>query len=274
MELKPVMQVKQPNYPQKGQIDDKALIQRVPLRWSRGAAKIALSALAAVSLAGCRFDGQRGSDTNVFTGFFNALFPTPTPYEHLLAGDIMPYPVSVAPLFLHGEGRGVYDDNAETQPAFLTEEDALNIINKVASEYGLEFSAENTPVYTGVRQPQTNTSGEVQNSAEQSYISFSPDFADSRVVIEFVSVEDVKTWRQNTPDGTAEVYDVLDAAAQLSEALDFAWPYDNGDYTIGVLYDPCAFLEGSDGQMRSISEYLLEKQARDFFEWLRQQGII
>jgi hypothetical protein len=64
----------------------------------------------------------------------------------------------------------------------------------------------------------------------------------------------------------------LGAAEQLSEALEQAdVPY--GYYSAAVLYDPCESAK-TETESRSLSKQQLKAQAKDFFEWLKNQGVI
>jgi hypothetical protein len=98
------------------------------------------------------------------------------------------------------------------------------------------------------------------------------DFYDSSygIAIEFVSTEDVTAWNKGEQTVSAGEYDTLNAAEQLSEALEEA--YCGGNYTAAVLYDPCAISDESDAKPISVEQ--LKAQADDFFKWLKTQGII
>jgi hypothetical protein len=107
------------------------------------------------------------------------------------------------------------------------------------------------------------------------YISLRPDFIDAKhgLAIEFVSVEDVKGWyKEGNMMSSVEQYDTKGAAAQLSDALDDA--YSDTYVTAAVLYDPCELSETSEAQSRFMSVQQLKRQAKDFFDWLKSQGII
>jgi hypothetical protein len=165
----------------------------------------------------------------------------------------------------------------------------LTVINEVAKEYGLEFSDQGKAEFSTVLRPVTHFATPDANAPGGTappdvFITLKTDFSDSRhgVAIEFISVEDVKSWCKDS-SGIMDEYDTKDAAAQLSEALENARPKEV--YTAGVFYDPCESYEPEDlsvkvdwdevdAKSREMSGEQLKKQARDFFEWLKAQGVI
>ncbi len=295
MEIKPVKEYKTPDYPKKEQLQVKMLLQTVPKRWGSSAAKIALSALAAMSLTACEDYPLAGvpapppikTDSGHLAG-------VPTPFEHILDGDIAVHSVTVAPLFEHGEGRGAYGCVMIAPPVFLSEAEALEVINEVAKKYGLNFGDENTPSFNNVLQPAIRLDSGAYG--EQGLIELVADYADAEhgIAIEFVSEEDVRNWKneqlRKTPEPHMEMsageYDIRNAADQLSEALEYT---DASDAVVaGVLYDPCSLsdeakesvpitnenVEDYKQKTRALSIEQLKLQVRDFFEWLKSQGII
>lgn len=274
MEIKPVNGIEKPKYPQKQQIDIEEIKRAIPKRWRASpAAKIALGTLAAVTLAGCTPPYvPTGSPAPAQITTEQTVTPGETYYQ--TAGVPMAPAVNVAPLFIHGEGRGAYGCVMVAPPVFLSEEDALAVINEAAQSYGLKFSAEGSPEFTNVPQPVTNIYEPEDKAPSDKTMTFKADFTDSEhgVIIEFITTDDVKQWHKDTGYGVSmESYDTKDTAEQLSEGLEQAI-VSGGYYSAAVLYDPCEFSEDTD--VKPLSEEQLKKQAIDFFEWLKNQGII
>ncbi len=281
MEVKPLMYIKKPKYPLKEELNEEELKQRIPKRWMVSpAAKIAFGTLAAVTLTGCTYGGAPSVAYNVS--------------ETSIISDTYPAMINIAPLFEHGEGRGSYGCMMIAPPVFLSEEEALVVINEVAKEYGIEFSAEGSPEFTNVLQPAVNIYSPEDQALSNKTMSFEADFADSGrgVLIEFVSVEDVKKWHQDKGYASSvENYNTKNAADQLSDSLESAAVF---GYTTGILYDPCerckpeefsndeewnqeereAAWNKAEAKAREMSEEQLKAQAKDFFEWLKTQGVI
>lgn len=305
MEIKPVRSAQAPNYPVKEEVPAGALTARPPQRWAgNAAARIALGTLAAMSLAGCAPEpplaGVPLPPEMTTEGTAACVSPTPgLTYEptagvpeppqtpvitYMPEGDVLPPSLNIAPLFLHGEGTGAFGCVMIAPPAFLSEEEALSVINAAAADYGLKFTQSDTPSFSNVLQPATKMYSTDEPRPTDVYITLSPDFVDAAhsVSIEYVSTADVSEWNYAEENISAGTYATADAAAQLSEALEDAAPNEYG-YNVGVLYDPCADAgseEPDDMSSRpseesaALAREQLKAQAKDFFEWLKKQGVI
>ena len=305
MEIKPVPGANAPKYPVKEEISADTLKTQPPQRWAGNkAAKIALGTIAAMSLAGCAPEpplagvplppemSTEGTAASVSATPELTYEPTagvPEPPQtpvitYMPDGDVLPPSISIAPLFLHGEGTGAFGCVMIAPPAFLSEEEALSVINAAAAEYGLKFTQGDTPTLSNVLQPATKMYNSDVPKPPDEYITLSPDFADAAhgVFIEYVSTADVGEWNYTEETISAGTYATADAAAQLSEALEGAVP-DNYGYNVGVLYDPCASVGKQEPEDLSsqpseksaaLAREQLKAQAKDFFEWLKSQGVI
>lgn len=293
MELKPVKEKQTPKYPLKENVPAQTLKELPPQRWTKNAAaKVALGTLAVMSLAGCTpyagvplppemaTEETASMDTAQPTVTYEQTAGVPAPgetpvVETVTVGEPAMPTVSVAPLFVHGDGMGAFGCVMVAPPVFLTEDEALAVINDVAKDYGLAFTAEDSLEFTNVLQPSVNIMEPENTSPPDTITTLRPDFMDAahNVAIEFVSVEDVKGWtKEGSAVSSVEQYDTKDAAAQLSDALDDA--ASSSDVTAGVLYDPCEFSEDSQAKTRALSVEQLKNQAKDFFDWLKAQGVI
>lgn len=288
MEIKPVKNTDTPKYPLKDEVREDILKKSVPKRWAGSpAAKIALGTLAAVSLAGCTLPtgGAPMTASATYEGSYLTNTPANTPDTSVYGGVPMPAKINVAPLFAHGEGRGAYGCDMVMSPAYISELEALTIINEIAKEYGLEFTNKDTTKFSNVLRPVTEIAPPMPDNTVPDvdvFITLKSDFFDSQhgVAIEYITADDVKAWSAGTTQALIETYDVKDAAAQMSESLEDAKPVD-GCYTAGVLYDPCELIEPekitveeAEAQSKVKAEEELKAQATDFFNWLKTQGII
>lgn len=289
MDIKPVKGIEKPNYPLKDEVKAQTLKEYVPKRWTGSpAAKVALGALAAMSLAGYT-PSAAGESKYIFPMNTSQVSsqqtvgvsePPQTPtVEYIPEGSVAPAVLNVAPLFTHGDGRGSFGCVMVAPPVFLSEVDALSVINEAAKEYGLTFSSKDVPEFSNVRLPVTDLTPEsidrITGQPEAGeLVSLKADFADSGhgIAIEFISVEDVKKWSSGPSGSTVEEYDTKGAAEQLSESLEDAFSK-RVNYTTGVFYDPCEFSKERT-QAWELSAADLKAQATDFFNWLRQQGVI
>ena len=284
MDLKPVKDVQLPQYPRKEEVSPDRIRVCIPLRWAKSpAVKVALGALAAMTLTGCVPIRTAGVPIAPETATEETATGT---VDNIAMGEPMVCTIRVAPLFVHGDGLGAFGCVMVAPPAFLSEDEALAVINNVAEEYGLTFTAQGAPELENVLQPVTNIYGSDDTSEPHEREPLALDFADEThgVAIEFVSVEDVRAWHEETGVGVSvETYATQDAAAQLSEGLEDATDTSFSGLTVGVLYDPCETAEeatdqedweASEEEARARSAEQLSEQVRDFCEWLRAQGII
>jgi hypothetical protein len=284
MEIKPVLSAQPPAYPRREDVGAEQIKSSLPQRWVMSrAARVALGALAAMSLTGCAQIKDAATASPLAS---DTSFVTESPTDgQLYAGVPMLSAVRVAPLFEHGEGLGAFGCVMVSPPAFLSEDEALAVINNVAKGYGLKFSAPGTPAFGSVQQPVTNIYEPDKKEASDTLMTLTPDFADAEhgVVLEFISTQDVIRWHRETDYAiSVESYDARDAAEQLSEALESAEPQPYQSVTVGVLYDPCEVAEDTEGEdweaaeekSRALSIEQLSAQVRDFCEWLKAQGII
>lgn len=301
MEIKPVKKMEKPKYPVKEDVTINELKASVPKRWASGtAAKVALGTLAAMSLAGCTppiettgaptppaaqteetaslTQDPRPTITFMETAGVPAAIPTPVIEDMPMGEPAMPM-VSIAPLFIHGAGRGAFGCDMVTPPAFMSEDEALDVINEAAKEYGLNFSDQDSPIFLNVTQPVTNLYDSDEKQSSDRTMELNTDYADKQygIAIEFVSIDDVKKWhREGEFVSSVEEYDAKDAADQLKQGLQNATNMEFIDYTAGVMYDPCSHAEGvqTEESLRALSVSDLKAQVKDFFEWLKSEGII
>lgn len=297
MEIKPVKEAKTPGYPVKENVTEEQIKRQIPKRWTDNkAAKLALGALAAMTLTGCDVAPPLAGvpmppETSI---------PTESPVatndeiiDYNIMGEVMAPTIMVAPLFEHGSGQGAFGCVMVAPPVFLTEAEALAVINEAAEDYGLKFSAKGTLEIPNVLQPVTAIFSDEKDMTQQKVFSFKPDFADAEhgIVMEFVSADDVNEWEQESDVGpSVGTYDTKDAAQQLSDALAYTENLYGDLNAAGVLYDPCELSEESEQLLidmsneqtretyekktRALSQEQLKKQAVDFFEWLNKQGLI
>jgi hypothetical protein len=265
MEIKPVKEIKEPLYPRKDEVTLTEIQEKVPKRWrASNAAKVALGALAVVSLAGCKPQVYAGVPMPAETETEQTVAVSNTPDIGVItAGIPAPTPFFIAPLFEHGEGFGVMSEIEQASTAFLSEEEVLAIINEVAEQYGLVFSQESTAI--GIMR--ASAAGREE---ELQYISMTLDFMDREhgIVIEYVSAQDAVEWSGEEATDETKPVDTKYAAQELYDSIvESVDNFSGEELYCALLYDPC-----SQDKETSITE--LKAQAQDFFEWLASEGLI
>jgi len=198
----------------------------------------------------------------------------------------------VAPLFIHGEGRGSFACNVVNPPVFLSEDEARQVIRDEGGKAGLEFTADALTIPQATV-PVTNESwcpsqreGDPQRTQKRNLV-FDGFDKKHNVAFEFVSYEQFNAWLNPDPacrggiainfcnmKGTAETL-----RSGLAAAPGLPW--------VGVFYEPGAnpTIELASGNWenarkarkaagRQLGEEELREQVRDFIKWLKAQGVI
>lgn len=292
MKIQPLKEITKPTYPQKEDVSATDLKTSIPKRWiTCSAAKVALGTLAVISLVGCANNGSKNipGDANTQQSQISTS-PTPSQLieDYVTVGEPMVSWIWVAPIFVHGEGRGAFGCVMIAPPVFLTEGEALAVINEVAKEYGLEFSDKNNLVIDGVICPRTHMYGGGETKEGIEVCDLVMDFTDEahKIAIEYISKEDVQKWNVSKEGISAGSYNTKEAAEQLAKCMEFAGISSGHDYIAGVVYDPCTRTDVDHTELTfnpteeqkaiamDVSVWELKQQVKDFFEWLKSEGII
>ena len=258
MNARPAKRCKRPAYPTRREVAaDPALLERhVPEAWKRSARLAAAAAMLA------------GAGTVALT-----------------PGCASGPPAKVAPIFDHGTGRGALGCVMVVPPAFLSEEEALQVISEVLAEQGLTSSGA-PPALKGVAfvghrvNPEAVTYADQFSSARTPLV---PDFFDpaKNVAVEFVSEDDYVGLCHGEFHSSVGSYDILDLAHTMSMAVR---EFSSGLY-FAALYDPMVSYnlwdrkDHEDANARwertkEQSRQLLREQVKDFVDWLKGQGVI
>lgn len=211
----------------------------------------------------------------------------------------------VAPLFQHGEGRGVSGCIVISPPAFLSEEEAFQVIAETLHEHGIELRANDTPL-PDVSLPRPVFAVLVDENGNRIRdrrpdLPFCIDGVDAErhIAIEYASVEDERAiggpWATGVMS-TVQRYDSTQVAGYLAERA----AESRAAYYCGVFYDPISAMPplstpngtgteleleldaGSyEDQWRARQRRALEQskadlrlQVQDFIAWLKGQGVI
>lgn len=268
--LSPLPNYKSPSYPTKEEImQTPALLRKIPRRWAGN--PLVLTALGLVLTAGLTACGTAS----------NSILPdsaSPTASDALDATNPPSSGNSIAsavdstedsseaapndaesleiPIFAHGTGRGSYGCESVAPPVFLSEEEAMQVIEEECAAQGIDISGgESDQIYTGSLQLD----------------GYSEDLG---IGVEFVSTDDILDWQADAGmAATVEQYNLKGTAQRLADCTD----------NVAVFYDPVAadyndftgsneesYVESSKEQ--SLDE--LREQVRDFLQWLKAQGVI
>ncbi len=275
MRINPVRSKAVPRYPTSGYLEQHPeLLEIVPERWRQNAFVLKiLGGVACLLLASQTASAQQ---------------------------PVAPPPSRIAPLFLHGTGRGAFGCVTVNPPVFLSEDEARQVIQQELRKMGFELApgAFTVPdASVPVTDPYWCLSQDgkeiVPERIETSKRSLTLDGFDQkhRVAYTFVSHKDYWAWQTEKPRCWSSVssIDTKAAAAILREGL----PRSAAQPWIGLFYEPYASMPRGcmpsyrlskaereaawdrcvRGGKESDKEQL-RKQVVDFIHWLKAQGVI
>jgi hypothetical protein len=253
------------------------LLDHAPPRWLTGG--LTLGALTAFVLAGASARGDAAttpaaaadeSDTSARSA--------PVPQSQAAARET----VSVAPVFVHGEGRGATGCVAISPPVFLSEAEALEIIWDELGREGLGFGTRPTRVPGLVIKPTPPSDPQLAETWAASpreekpralfFDAFSQRYDCGVLFVGEANYEEVTGEPQSF--STAMEYDTLGMAQKVAERL-----ARDGRTHAGVFYDPLVSIGTDERIAKAYGEAqaeastkaaeLLRAQVREFVEWLK-----
>lgn len=305
MKVVPLRAYRTPAYPEKSTVlRNPNILKAMPDRWKGNVkAGFALSSTVLLLLAGC---GNKPGEPDLNPTIASDNVSTSGGLDNLPEVDHE----LISPIFEHGTGRGSFGCVSVAPPAFLSEAEALEIINEEAVREGIVFQNK-TIQFKDIKIPVTDlfSRSEADDNSELKTIKETLELdgydSERKIAMEFVSKDDVVAWQDKNQKvwASVETYDVLSAAKKLQEGLK-----DKSDGNItAVFYDPMGFDEQIYGdyseELRKISDNtelsdeqkdaqwsklirkyeeavkesktaMLREQVKDFLNWLKAQGIM
>ena len=275
---KRVLHYDAPGYPTRDALQNHPeLLQCVPERWRRNRFVLAVLSIAVPSLLA----------------------------RHAQAGATKPAKgdcVRIAPIFVHGDGRGAFGCVVVNPPVFLSEDEARQVVQDEAKKAGIEF-APDALVLKDVRVPVTDQYGFVEEreprekgqnpkpKTQQRDLKLDGYDKSRKIAYETVSMEDFADWEKKDRMGWCSVssYDFKGTAETLTNGVSHA----KGNTVVGVFYEPGASapetvrperkLTGEEWKThwkarekaaKELGEEELRRQVQDFVAWLKAQGVI
>ncbi len=238
MRVTPQKKCSSAGYPTHDDVDQRPdLLQHVPTRWQTNPAVLtALASVTMLSATGAAIAGNTKAKVK---------------------------PPRVAPVFVHGEGRGAFGCVVINPPVFLSEDEAKQVINDEAKHLGLSFrSPKSDPEAYG---PNKTIDGkDVKRALAYVYVSEGEGTVPSTGYITS-SVRDIDTLKR-----AKAVVKEMKPARSLKAVAVFYDPMPSGPVT-----DQWNAMSGWDTSERAATaEKQLRLQVRDFVKWLKAQGVI
>jgi hypothetical protein len=165
----------------------------------------------------------------------------------------------VAPVFVHGEGRGATGCVVVNPPIFLSEDEARQVMMEEAKRAGITISARRTikniqvPVTELLLPPREGYEGPIEEKGPPTQLgTLELDGTDPKrnVSFEFVSEDDYIAWKNpKTPISMVQPYDFIDVTQRVRNGL----TQSNVKGAYGVFYDPCVGYKDAYDQVEKIS---------------------
>jgi hypothetical protein len=208
---------------------------------------------------------------------------------------------TVAPIFEHGNGRGVTGCIVVSPPAFLSEEEAMQIIREELFKQGIQLKAGGTLESVLIPSRELRHGIEVVDGKNREKITIvvrpgkgvplKLDGVDSekKIEVEFISKENYHDRGGPSSMSSVQRYDFKEVAQYVAEQVN---KQDKEPVYFGIFYDPLSRSlqvkrtdkldktdrkkerEAREKQEREESKSKLRLQAQDFVAWLKEQKAI
>ena len=212
MRLQPVKTHKPPMYATRAILDaHPELLRLVPKRWQTNAVLLTALATAGVIVS--------------------------TRWLPAANGAVKPDVSRVAPIFLHGDGRGAFGCESVNPPAFLSEDEAREVVLMEGKQAGIDFAID-AKTLSNVPVPLTSYGWDEKKKTQESKrrdLLLDGWEKKRKIGFEYISEKDYQDWiAPSIYMSTVQSYDFLDAAKSLRAGLTEVKP--TGAY--GVFYNP------------------------------------
>ena len=269
MHAKPLKRYGRPHYPTRLEVlrERDLLTQHVPPTWRTAEMAGAVAVLLAVN--GCTNQEPTSVSKPEAPPQTASISMERRPVAPATART-SPQAAVVAPIFEHGTGRGAIGCVVVAAPAFLSEEEALQVITEQLKQAGVEIARINAAL------PTVN----IRQAKETKPLETDGLTADGVIAFEFVSESDYFNFGGRRSRSTVQDYNLVSVAQSLVQQV-----ADKGyGVYFGAFYDPMQSASGRGSadvrwrerasNAREESKRLLREQVADFVGWLKGQGVI
>lgn len=189
----------------------------------------------------------------------------------------------VAPIFVHGEGRGAVGCVVSAPPAFLSEEEGLSVIKEELSKKGVELENKKI-VFNKISMHKESW----RQDKGPKFLETDLTNDNEQVIIEFVSADDYFDLGGKSSQSTVQSYDFQKVTQELRSELENQ--ADRGVF--GVFYDPLVKIDYSksfqqgpkltskerwelrQNTAKTEAKECLRQQAQDFAQWLSDNKVL
>jgi len=291
MKIKPVKSYKKPGYPTREDFlsNSSYLSEYIPDKWKRN--KIVATALAVYIF------GANNSNAQTF-GNTKESFVTMNNNLNKKENDIKKKSVeekltpSIAPIFIHGDGRGSTGCMVMNPPVFLSEEEARQVVESELMKEHIVFDKKNMKLNEVVFQSDYGF-----QSVDKDAVTLDGFSSKYNLGYEVVTERDYGKFVDDRNLSTVQSFDFVKAAENLREKMK-----DYGKMNTVIFYDPLERYEYTDNKNSAYEEILrkeqeiendakggsrhyqkidksksielLKCQVQDFIEWIKKEGLL
>jgi len=285
MTIKPLKSYKAPAYPtfEESKMDAQ-LLKRLPRRWGKNSPIASLLGTGIIiQIAGA----GRGDDGAVKV---NVQIVAPAePLPKAVADAVRALPATrVAPILedaLANDGRGGFGCVAISAPVFLSENEAIDLIEAELKKTGLQWkdmvsvdglkipAASAKRDLMGGREDREDTRKlQVKTLVEGTY-TFDLGTEDRSVVVKFLQMKDFDLWNDNRNMSTWQSFDFASLASEISDT--FKQRANGKPVIIGIFFEPSTYPEKKEREKRpeqgKVDLDKIREQVRTDYEKIRQE---
>ena len=278
MEIKPINQSKNPNYPiLEYYVENPEILARnIPNRWIKN--KYIATSISVFVLCGNASCGQK-------LNFKDIEIATTLKGGNLISSSETKEnnkdTIKIAPIFAHGKGSGATGCVVMSPPVFISEDEARQIIFNALAAENILFDTANCPIIKFQAPPIADECFGFHDKKDTSVANVELEMdaynAEYNLAIQFVSTKDFFKFRSdNECWSSVQGFDTKKAATFIREELNA-----NGNSNAVVFYDPITRIvhdenknwDASKKQAKNEAKELLLAQVNDFIEWFKKEII-
>ena len=292
MTIKPLKSYKAPAYPTLQESrQDARLLERVPQRWGKNTSLASLLGTGIlIQLAGT----GRADEAATEAADAKIVLPAGQDEKDAAANAVRAIPVTrVAPMLaeaLANDGRGSFGCIAISAPVFLSENEAMDLIEAELAKAGLKVK--DMVAVDGLKVPDRDAEFDFEKTEDDdekdwrkfkmkklkkgSY-TFDLGTEDKSVVVKFLRTKDYENWQDKGGVwSSVSVYDLTKLATQMGEA--FKARAEGEPVVIGLFFDPLHKVEWrgeksrDDAKAESLEK--LRGQVLHFVNYLKEEGVV
>ncbi len=267
MKIKAERKYQSPKYPERFVYENnpEMLLRYVPAKWLK-------SSIVASALTAFVFGGNCSAE-NIDTPDDTVVVTPRKPVKEQFTMEINEnINCKIAPIFIHGDGRGSTGCIVMTPPCFISESDAKEIILKKLENAGIKFESRDYLFKENYNSTKRHLyfvdyKKDIEITEEHDFV-FDGYRDDINLGIKYITHTNVEVLNKKSIENTSSVqsYNLIGDAQQIKEDLG-----KDCEANIALFYDPIIQEAIPMEEARKQSRKLLEEQVEDFIMWVQRE---